>query len=503
MTEEIDRRVLLRSVITAGAGIGFGGVHLQRSAAAEKASSLLAPEPRTEALVFLLEKTPRDQVLEKVGAKIREGATYDDVLAALILAGVREVQPRPSVGFQFHTVLGVLSYHHIRSELPAEDQWLPVFWGIDYFKSAQSSDERQGDWKMPPVDESAVPLPDQAARSLVEAMHAWNEPEADAAAAAVARHLPPQQAFELFYPLGSRDFRSIGHKAIFVMGAQRVLQQIGWRHAEPIMRSLAYALLMHDDGNPADRDDPADQPWRRNQRIAGKIRNNWQDGGLSREATAELLSVFHNGSPEDAADSVIARINAGASPVSVWDAIFCGAAELQLRQPNIVSLHAVTTSRAIHYAYQTTTQEATRRLLLLQNASLLPMFRDSAAGRGGLAEMSIEGIEAIPPEGTDETAIRDIVDGLSGARRQAAGRILGYLEANRSQKPLLSRIRQLLAYKAGGVHDYKFTSAALEDFQHVSKPWRNRYLACGAMHFRGSDGSDNSIVRRTRQALSG
>ena len=95
---------------------------------------------RVEALVGLLQTTPRDQVVEEVGRRIGEGATYQDVLAALLLAGTRDVQPRPTVGYQFHTVLAVISYHLISSQLPKRDRWLPIFWGIDYFKIAQASD---------------------------------------------------------------------------------------------------------------------------------------------------------------------------------------------------------------------------------------------------------------------------------------------------------------------------------------------------------------------------
>ncbi len=503
MATRISRRAILRHSMTIGAAVGFGGVRPGKSVEIDEPSKRGVLQPRIEPLVRLLEETPRDRVLEAVGEKIRDGATYPDVLAALILAGVHEVQPRPSVGFKFHTVLGVISYDLIRNELPTVDQWLPIFWGIDYFKSAQASDQREGDWKMAPVDESAVPAAGQSARSLVEAMGAWDEPKADAAAAAVARHLPPQQVFELFYPLGARDFRSIGHKAIFVMGAQRVLERIGWRHAEPILRSLAYALLMHEGDNPADRNDLADRPWRRNQPLAEKIRGDWQDGMLSDEATTELLSVFRGGSYEDAADAVVARLNAGVSPASVWDAIFCGAAELQLRQPNIVSLHAATTARAIHYAFQTTGRDQTRRLLLLQNASLLPMFRDAAAARGTLREAPIEQLESTRPPGTSEVAIREVFEAVGDNRRRAAEKLLGYLDADRPLEPLLAKTRELLSHKSGGVHDYKFTSAALEDFQHVSRPWRNRYLACGAMHFCGPGAPDSPIVSRARAVLRG
>ena len=52
-----------------------------------------------EPLVRLVEDTPREKLLEEVAAKIKKGTSYREVVAALLLAGVRNVQPRPSVGF--------------------------------------------------------------------------------------------------------------------------------------------------------------------------------------------------------------------------------------------------------------------------------------------------------------------------------------------------------------------------------------------------------------------
>ncbi len=53
----------------------------------------------------------------------------------------------------------------------------------------------------------------------------------------------PTRFTRLFFRYGCRDFRSIGHKAIYVANSLRTLQCIGWQHAEPVLRSLAYALL--------------------------------------------------------------------------------------------------------------------------------------------------------------------------------------------------------------------------------------------------------------------
>jgi hypothetical protein len=506
MDDCLSRRSLLCHAL-AGAtfGIGrpaFAATHRRSTLPfSEERTGVSASGARVESLVRLLKETPRTRVIDAVAGEIRKGATYRDVLAALLVAGAHEVQPRPSVGFKFHTVLAVISYHLIGAGLSEQDRWLPLFWGIDYFKAAQASDASEGDWKQPAVDEAVIPPPDKAGQALVEAMQRWDEAAADTAAAAVARYLKPDAAFELFYPLGARDFRSIGHKAIFVMCAQRTLKLIGWQYAEPVLRSLTHALLMHENGNPADRADMADLPWRWNQKIEKKIRSDWKEGEPKPEATTELLSVLRSGSPEDAANAVFQRLNHGTSPSSIWDAVFCGAAELNLRSPNIVSLHAVTTTRAINYAFRTTTNDRTRRLLLLQNAAMLPLFRDGAARRGQLREAPIELLEARVSHGTDEASLKDILADLGGQRRIAAQKIYGYLDTGRSADLLVERIRKLVSVKGNGTHDFKFTSAALESSKYVSPAWRGLYLACGAMHFSSPDDRDNDVVQRTRSAL--
>ena len=60
-----------------------------------------------EPLVRLLEDTPRERLLEEIGSRIKRGVTYRELLTALLLAGVRNIQPRP-VGFKFadHTAMG-------------------------------------------------------------------------------------------------------------------------------------------------------------------------------------------------------------------------------------------------------------------------------------------------------------------------------------------------------------------------------------------------------------
>ena len=200
-------------------------------------------------------------------------------------------------------MLVVNSAHLASLASPAEHRWLPIFWALDYYKSAEAQDVKErGDWTMRAVDESAVPPAHKAKDAFIEAMDNWDEQAADAAVAGLARSAGANEIYELFFRYGMRDFRSIGHKAIYVANSWRTLQCIGWQHAEPVLRSLAYALLSHEGDNPAKRDDAADRPYRRNQELAKKIRPTWQEGKPDKAVTTELIQTLRTASNDEACE---------------------------------------------------------------------------------------------------------------------------------------------------------------------------------------------------------
>jgi hypothetical protein len=507
MALRTDRRVFLKAAAAGGPLLALGDLSFLarlRPVSADEARldpGIVRLDPEIEPLVRLLEETPRDRLLEEVAGRIRRGTGYRDVLAALLLAGVRNVQPRPSVGHKFHAVLVVNSAHLASLGSPDSDRWLPIFWALDYFKSSQAQDVREGNWTMGPVVESDVPPARRAREEFVAAMDSWDEARADAAVAALARTAGANEVYELFFRYGARDFRSIGHKAIYVANSWRTLQCIGWQHAEPVLRSLAYALLLHEKGNPATRDDPADRPWRSNQDRARSIKEGWTGGETSESATADLLATLRTGSGDEACDQVVALLNRGVSPQTVWDALFDAAGELLVRQPGIVSLHAVTSTNALHYAYRTSGDDLTRRLLMLQNAAFLPMFREAMSGRGKVADRRIDQLEPIAPSEEGAGAVAEIFADASRDRLTAARKALGYLRSHPEPRPLIDAARRLVFLKGDDPHDYKFSSAVLEDYGHVSPSWRDRYLAASLFLLPGSADRDNDLVKRTRAAF--
>ncbi len=309
--------------------------------------------------------------------------------------------------------------------------------------------------------------------------------------------------FELFYQFGCRDFRSIGHKAIYVSNAKRTLDCIGWRHAEPVLRSLAYALLNHEgDPNPAQSDLDADRPGRRNEERVSQIRGEWLNGRVDRVATRDMLVVLRSGSADDACDTVVQLLNRGVAPQSIWDGLLCGAGELLMRQPGIVALHAVTSTNALHYAFTTSGDDRIRRLLLLQNAAFLPLFRQAMQGRGTVGEQAIDQLQPITSQLSPAEEISDIFSLIDSNRLVAAGKVLGYLQ-KASAEPLVDEARRLVFLKGTDAHDYKFSSAVLEDYYHLSPDWRDKYLATAVFQLSGSAARDNALVQRTRAALAG
>ncbi|MDG2382722.1 MAG: hypothetical protein P8N76_13715 [Pirellulaceae bacterium] len=503
----VGRRTFIQRGIATGALASLGDLGFLsklRPLAADELieTNVVQMRPEIEPLVRLLETTPRDRVLEVFADRIQRGTSYQEILATLLLAGVRNVQPRPSVGFKFHAVLVVNSAHLASLASPDTDRWLPIFWALDYFKSSQARDIREGNWTMPTVDAKAMPSPEKALADFQTSMDHWDEAAADASVATLARNVGANELFEQFARYGIRDYRSIGHKAIFVANSWRTLQCIGWQHSEPVLRSLAYALLNHSgEPNPHQSDLKADRPYRENLERQKRIKSEWLTGRPSHQASLDLLSTLREGTPQDASEQVVKMINEGVAVQSIYDAIFAAAGELLMRQPGIVALHSMTTTNAMHYAFQTSSNKITRQLTLLQNAAFLPMFRDSMKDRGAVGSTRIDQLAAAEIPADPSECMEAIFAQISTDRNTAAQQLFGYLEQGNSATDVIQGARRLIFLKGHDSHDYKFSSAALEDYFHISPNWRNRYLAASVFNLKGTGDQDNQLTNRTRDAL--
>jgi hypothetical protein len=451
-----------------------------------------------EPLVRLIEETPRAALLEKITDEIRKGTSYGQLLTAVFLAGVRGIQPRP-VGYKFHAVLVINSAHLASLAAEDKDRWLPLLWAIDYFKDSQAQNAKQGNWHMAAAQEDKLPSAEKAVASFREGVEDWNEEATDRAVVSLCRSAGANEVFELIWRYAARDFRAIGHKAIFAANSYRTLQTVGWRHAEPVLRSLAYAILAHEDSNPAKRDDFRDRPGRDNLARAEKLRDFRHAGKRDAEATKDVLACVRTGSPDDASRKVLALAEKGIHPASLWDGLFLGAGELLSRQPGIVGLHTLTSMNALHFAYQTSAVPATRAYLLMQAAAFLPMFLKDMHLRGKVADRHLAALE--PMEANN--GIGEILADVSRDRTKAARKTLSLLHGSPEQiRPLMAAARRLVFAKGSDSHDYKFSSAVLEDVYALPAALRPAFMAASMFHLRGSGDRDNNLIGRARAALS-
>jgi hypothetical protein len=511
MLSSLDRRTFVTGAVKAGALAALGDFAFLHKLPPVSADEVQPTRNRVqlssdiEPLVRLLEDTPRERVIEAVVQRIRGGTSYQDLLSAVMLAGVRGIRPRP-VGFKFHAVLVINSAHLASLAARDQERWLPLLWACDNFKGSQDRNRQEGNWVMPPVAENQVPDASHARARFSEAMDRWDEQGADSAVTGLVRSAGADDVIELFFRYGARDFRDIGHKAIYVANSWRTMQTIGWRHAEPVMRSLAFALLAHEGGNPADRNDERDRPWRENLGRARRIRPNWQRGRVAPSAGADLLAALRTGTPAEGSERVVGLLNDGVDPACIWDGLFLMAGELLMRQPGIVGIHCVTSTNALHFAYQASSNDETRRMMMLQTAAFLPMFRQNMVGRGRLAEdVRIDTLERMDVQGRGPAAVEEIFADVSRDRMKAARKTLAILAADRENaaRQLMAAGRLLVFNKGNDSHDYKFSSAALEDYYNVTPAWRDRYLATSMFNLRGAGGADTNLMRRARAALMG
>ena len=163
-----------------------------------------------------------------------------------------------------------------------------------------------------------------------------------------------------------------------------------------------------------------------------------------------------------------------------------------MRRAGILSIHAMTTFNALRFVYETSADDETRRLALLQAVSFAPLFR-------GKLDKDVR-IDQVEPQ---TATLEEIFAEVSRDKMSASRKVLGYLKEGGDPKALMDEARRLIFAKGLDAHDYKFSAAILEDAALLSPTWRDRFLAAAVHHLKGSQSPDNGLVARIREAVKG
>jgi hypothetical protein len=493
-------------------GLGsIGSVGRALAVQADVGPGLVRLSADIEPVVRVIEDTPRERIFEAAARLLRSGVDYRRFMAALYLAGIRSVDSRTS-GSRFHCVYVINSAHLLALESPAHERFLPLFWALDDFKGAQASRPRP----MPPLS-ARTPSGADAVAALRAAVHCWDRDGAEVALAGMARTCGAAEAFEELWRLGARDFRPIGHKAIFVTNTWRTLQTIGWQHAEPAFRALGQALA----GNGTQFENGLrfdDQCHRENDELvrahAAGLRADWADDTASGSAAdaaiaAALLAPIRAGNASSACRDALALLTRSkARAGAIWDVVHLAAAEFMLRQPDLGSVHAVTSVNALHFGFGMARSTETRLFLLLQAVGWMAHF----ALTGGLAANPSPApgtsiLDLAPPDAgipdDPAAAAESILTTMPTARIAAACSAIAYARRHANDPALLSAARRLVFTRATDTHDYKYPAAAFEDIPIVSTAWRPHMLAASMLHIPAPAAPASPIIQRAREALAG
>lgn len=475
-----------------------------------RAEAAIVPEmvqlrPEIEPIVRLIEHTPREKCIPMVVEQLRRGLPYRQFLAALYLAGIRNVSPQPP-GFKFHCVFAIHAAHQLSLDAPVGERLLPLFWSLDAFKASQQRDVEEGDFRLQPVA-GKLPSGTRAWAEFHNAMETWDEQRADRAITALVRERGAHEIIAELWRYGARDYRNIGHKAIFVANTWRTLQTIGWQHAEPALRSLVLGLL---DYGPKERVNSyayEDQCYAANSELARKhaarLPSNWVASQPSdKNATEEVLMLVRNGKTTEACVRTAALLAENKAAANhLWDAVHLAAGELMMRRPGIYGIHTVTSVNGLHYGFRVAREDETRLLLLLQGVGWMSQFANFMSDSSDFGDAEITALQSSEQPSDQSRSARLILSELADDPVAAAKQAFGHAERHPEPHVLEQSSKSLIFRKGTDAHDYKYAAAIFEDYRLVSPRWRPHMLATAVYNLRGSSEPDSKLMLRAREAI--
>jgi hypothetical protein len=126
------------------------------------------------------------------------------------------------------------------------------------------------------------------------------------------------------------------------------------------------------------------------------------------------------------------------------------------------------------------------------------LFRDDCGAPDGIA---IDTFEPSTGDLVGAEAVESIFAGLASDRLEAARKTLAYLDGGGDPRVFTDTAQRMIYLKGTDSHDYKFSSAVIEDYKSLSPEFRNRFLAASVHWLKGASEPESPLVARSRAAL--
>jgi hypothetical protein len=516
MTSELTRRRFLQTAATVGTAFGLGGFdELAPLGPANADDATVTPDlvqfsPDIEPVVRLIERTPHDQCVAAMVEQLRRGLPYRQFLAALYLASIRAARWHGDGMHGWdHNAYVVHSAYQLSLDLPAGERLLPAFYALSAFGQKTYPDQQKRGTR---ALTGKLPAAEHALEELHTAFKLWDTDRAERAIVAMVRAKGSTEVLEPLWHYAGRDWGFIGHMAILVANSCRLLETIGWQHAEHVLRYVVQGLSGWGSDHAKHSDvAPYWANLKRIEKVIRKLPGNWAENQGNAAFTRDLLILLREGQGDEACDLAVSHLTDGmAQAGAVWDAVHLAAGELVLsskphnsaRPINSAALHANTAANALHYAFRASGKEETRLLLTLQAVAWMDLFRKEVIrGQWLVHPTDITALTAAKIPEPQADAIDAILASRTANPRETAGMAFSFA-LRQSPEPLLRAARRLMAVKStGDPHDIKFPVAIFEDLDLVSAGWRPHLLAAAAYSFWGSDRPDLPVMQQVREAV--
>lgn len=454
-----------------------------------------AGEPGVDELAQRIRGCAPDAIYDVGAAALRAGADPATLLGASFLAGIRDIRPH-GVGGKFHAVLMVESAFQLLAASSADERKRIALWALWDFKRCQQRDvSEEDDWELPAAPEAVFASEAAARRELAAGMAAWDVERAERAAIGLIPFHDRGSLFELFWPYGARCYADLGHKIIYCAHAERTLARIGWRHAEPVLRSLVRGLLYTDGGG------RRVEGWETARELAAGFPSGWKKGENRPATSVELLRELRGLDPEASQRKVVEALAAGVGLSSVWDGLRLHAAEVFHRRSVVAErrhgpVHPVTELNAFAYIHRTTRDETMRRVALLQAAGWIARLRDDLVGLFG--EQRDGTLDTLGAAGGDAVSIDEVF-----ARPSEDAARVAIESRDDGVERYLELLRGHLYERAFQDHQYKFVAALHEEASTLHPSLRSRFLAPAITYVPAGRDEESEMSRRSRRALRG
>jgi hypothetical protein len=167
-------------------------------------------------------------------------------------------------------------------------------------QAGQSRQKAYSNKKGTPELTGQLPAADKALDELHTARREWDSDRAERAIAVLVRSKGSTEVLEPLWHYTGRDWGFIGHMAIVVANSSRLLETIGWQHAEHVLRYLVQGLA----GWGPERAHHSDvlPYWTSLQRVEKtvcRLPGNWAEDQGSAGLTKDLLTLLREGKGDE------------------------------------------------------------------------------------------------------------------------------------------------------------------------------------------------------------